>query len=63
MRSGNNCADSFLESLAVTERREIAARGDASSREAFFLFSQWNVCAIEGTDKKQWCWEPKCWMG
>lgn len=47
VRSGNNCADSFLESLAVTERREIgAARGGrgVQGRLSFCLVNGMSAC-------------------
>lgn len=45
MRSGNNCADSFLESLAMTGKQEIGGsqRWMWGSRKVFFFFCQWNV--------------------
>ena len=44
VRSGNNCADSFLEGLAVTGRRETGAARGGRGVQGRLSFCQWNVC-------------------
>ena len=43
VRSGNNCADSFLEGLAVTGRRETGAARGGFGVQGRLSFCQWNV--------------------
>ena len=54
VRSGNNCADSFLEGLAVTGRRETGAARGGRGVQGRFSFCQWNVCMpLKGLIKRE----------
>lgn len=54
VRSGNNCADSFLEGLAVTGRRETGAARGGRGVQGRLSFCQWNVCMpLKGLIKRE----------